>query len=285
MEHHYDILSDPELFAAFERLFPQGFAGADVLQDLVPEGWHNSPLLAVFHPSAEQLYHESLAFHRNMLSWRRLDDTRPLPPEPTMAEIAARPRDDSIEVEREVRELVGRCLWDIFSDNHDVVAADGRRLDLGSFRGSGDFIADMLNRQTQTRQYDYMDFYLGTIWINDRADLGPVYRMIFRRLRAHGLDWVYRFPRIYAIDLRPLKKVLDEKKDEPEWLNYSPSESLAKEEEEKKHDRELAEFRESLDEGYREAVAKAQDAPPPPTVQAYKDVYGDYPRGWPPEAE
>jgi hypothetical protein len=282
MDDQCDTLPDPELFAAFEQLFPQGFAGQDALQELAPEGWHKSPLLAVFHPSVEQVYQESLALHRNMLALRRPDDTSASRPEPTLAEIAANYREHAVEVEREVRELVGRCLWDIFSDNHDVVAADGRRLDLGSFRGSGDFIADLLNRQTATRQYDYMDFYLGTIWVNDRADLVPVYRMIFRRLRANGFDWVYQFPRIYAIDFRPLKEAL-EKKDEPEWLNYSPSESLAKEEEEKKRDRELAEFRESLDEDYREAVAKAQESPPPPTVHAYQDVYGAYPRGWPPE--
>ena len=58
--------------------------------------------------------------------------------------------------------------------------------------------------------------------------------MIFRRLRGRGLDWIYHFPRLYAIDLRPLEEALD-RKDEPDWLNYSPSEALAKEEEQKEH--------------------------------------------------
>jgi hypothetical protein len=51
-------------------------------------------------------------------------------------------------------------------------------------------------------------------------------------------------------------------------LNYSPSEALAKEEEQKKHDQELAELRESLDEGYREAIEEALNAPPPATWPA-----------------
>ena len=68
---------------------------------------------------------------------------------------------------------------------------------------------------------------MGTIYVAQRADLRPVYRMIFRRLRSRGLDWVYHFPRLYAIDLTPLKETLD-RKDEPEWMNYSPSESFAK---------------------------------------------------------
>jgi hypothetical protein len=79
------------------------------------------------------------------------------------------------------------------------------------------------------------------------------------------------------------KEALDRER-EPDWMNYSPSEALAKEEEQKQHDRELAELRESLDEGYREAVEEALNAPPPATVRAYRAVYGHFPRGWPPSA-
>src|SRR5262249_37561043 len=156
---------------------------------------------------------------------------------------------------------------------HEVVAEeDGRVLDLGSFRYAGELLADVANRQTGTTQYDYMNFYMGTSWVSRRADFTPVYEMIFRRLRRRGLDWIYHFPRLYAIDFRPLKEALD-RKDEPDWLNYSPSEALAKEEEQRKHDQELAELRESLDEGYREAVEEALNAPPPATVRAYRAVY------------
>jgi hypothetical protein len=102
--------------------------------------------------------------------------------------------------------------------------------------------------------------------------------MIFRRLQARQLDWIYHFPRLYAIDLRPLKEASDQK-DEPDWLNFSPSEGLAKEMEQNEHDRELAKFRESLDEGYHEAVEEALNAPPPITVEAYEAVYGCFPRG------
>ena len=181
----------------------------------------------------------------------------------------------------EVRELVGQCLWDVFSNNHEVVAPDGCVLDLGSFRASGGFLAEILNQQTGADHYDYIDFYMGTIWVAQRADLTPVYRMIFRRLHRRRLDWNYHFPRLYAVDLRPLKKTLDEKQ-EPDWLNYSPSEALAKEQEDKEQDKPLAEMRESLEEGYREAVEEALKGPPPSTVRAYEAVYGRLPRGWPP---
>ena len=273
--------SDAELEAEFERLFPHGFAGADMVAELAPEGWENSPLLAINHPSVEQCYQEAVRSHSNLCSLRRPDDKRPLPPEPTRDEVAAGFKETTINTEREVRELVGQCLWDVFSDSHEVVAADGRLLDLGSFRCSGGFLADVLNREIEARQYDYLDFYMGTIWVSQRADLTPVYAMIFRRLKSREHDWIYHFPRLYAINMRPLQAALDGR-NEPDWLNYSPSEALAKEREEQDRDRELADFRESLDDGYREAVEEALKRPPPVTVRAYEAVYRRFPQGWPP---
>lgn len=274
--------SEAELETEFARLFPRGFAGPDVVQELAPAGWEKSPLLAICHPSLAQTYEEALHVHNNIGRLRRPDDQRPLPPEPTLDEVAKDYREHPLETEREVRELVGQCLWDVFSDNHEVVAADGRALDLGSFRASGGFLADVLNRQTDSEHYDYLSFYMGTIWVAQRADLTPVYRMIFRRLHERQLDWIYHFPRLHAVDLRPLQEALDQKH-EPDWLNYSPSEALAKEEEQKEKDKNLAELRESLDEGYREAIEQALKGPLPPTVQAYEAVYSCLPRGWPPE--
>jgi antitoxin (DNA-binding transcriptional repressor) of toxin-antitoxin stability system len=129
------------------------------------------------------------------------------------------------------------------SPHRGVVAVeDGRVLDLGSFRWAGGVLSDVANRQTGTTRYDSMDFYLGTCWVSRRADLTPVYATIFRRLLRRGLDGIYHFPRLYAVDLRPLKEALDqEQQHAPEWLNGSPCEALAPEEEYKTRDRELAE--------------------------------------------
>lgn len=274
--------TEAELVAEFDALFPQGFAGPDVLAEIAPAGWEQSPLFATFHPSAQQVYHEVVQTHRNISALRRPGDERPEPPEPTLEEVTRDFKERPIETEREVRELVGQCLWDVFCENHDVIAGGGRVLDLGSFRAGGGFLAELLNRQIKADQYDYLDFYMGTIWVAQRADLTPVYQMIFRRMQNRGLDWSYRFPRLYAVDLRPLKEALD-RKDEPEWLNYSPSESLAEEQQESERDKEMAELRESLDAGYRDAVEDAMKHPPPTTVRAYQAVFGHDPRGWPPE--
>jgi hypothetical protein len=279
-----NMYSDEELASEFDTLFQNRFAGPDVLDELAPAGWEQSPLLAVFHPSVKQVYEESIQFHRNLANLRRPDDQRPESPEPIFDEVAREYRGHPIETEREIRELLGQCLWDVFCDNHEVVAPDGRKLDLGSFRAGGGFLAETLNRQIGTEQYDYIDFYMGTAWVAQRADLTPVYQLIFRRLKNRKLDWIYHFPRMYAVDLRPLKEAMDQK-DEPDWLDYSPSESLNKEEEEKDRDKGLAELRESLDEGHREAIEKALKHPPPATIRAFEAVYGRYPRGWPPSPD
>jgi hypothetical protein len=83
-------------------------------------------------------------------------------------------QDFPIETEHEIRELVGMCLWDTFSNEHDVVGLDGRLVDIGWWRGAGAFIAEELNRQTGESKYDYMDFYIGTFWVSQRTDLTPV---------------------------------------------------------------------------------------------------------------
>src|SRR6266446_311979 len=161
--------TDAECEAVFADLLPQGFAGQDVLDDIAPAGWEQAALVATFHPSPEQVYEERVQFHRNLQSWSGRNQDRPAKPEPTRAEVSRDYQATPIETEREVRELVGQCLWDIFSDNHDVLGPDGRLVDIGSFRGAGGFLADCLNRQSSSQEYDYMDFYMGTIWLSRRA--------------------------------------------------------------------------------------------------------------------
>lgn len=319
--------TDEELHAEFVALFPHGWCGADVMTELAPNGWANSPLAAVFHPTAEQIHEETITMRRNLAQLGRRKEASPAPPEPSLEEFAANFEPAAVEPEREIQELVGRCLWDVFCDNHEVSDADGRQLDLGSMRTGGGFLAEVLNQQDGPKPlerpeppeylekmmtgdaaqdpraaammadlikemvgdggYTYLDFYMGTSVASGRADLQPVYEMIFRRLKARGLNWKYTFPRLYAVDLRPLKKHLDEQKkgDEPEWESYDPSVAFEDEQEETEKDKELAELREQLDDGHREAVEAAQDRPPPATVLGYEAVYGEYPEGWPPEAD
>lgn len=268
-----DELSEWECEAALDRLFPLGPGGEDVSAQLAPEGWARSPLLAVFHPSVEQVYREWRRVHRNLAALGRRDTALPEAPEPTLESVRASWEERPAEADREVRELVAMCLWDVFSDNHDVVAPDGRVVHLGSFRGSAGLLAEWLNRRAGETAYDYMDFYLGSLMVHGRADLTPVYRMIFQRLAAHGFDWEYAFPRIHLVDLRPLRE---------ELARAGGPEAGASWEEEAEREPERAQLEETLETAHREAIEAAKDRPPPETVCAYRQVFGDCPRGWPP---
>src|ERR1700687_5764704 len=159
MDQFRESYTEAECKAELDRLFPHGFSGSDVC---------------------------------NEIAWDKIGEIK---------------GDDPDETERNIRELVGRCLWDVFSDQHEVIATDGRVLHLGSFRGAGEFLADYLNRRTGRRQYDYMNFYLGTAapWAYPEGDKTPVYELIFDRLKRRGLDWVYHFPQVHLVDFRPLR--------------------------------------------------------------------------------
>jgi hypothetical protein len=279
-------LTDAELKEFFERLFPHGFAGADVLAEIAPEGWEKSPLLACFHPSVEQVFKERVQIHRNIeelicIRREREPDNPELArkPEPTLEEVRMDWQDKPVNAWEEVIELVALCLWDVFSNNHEVIAADGRVADIGSFRGAARFLVEYLTGPNDDLwNMDYCRFYMGTIWISDRADLTPVYGMIFHRLKALGADWEFHFPQLGIMDLSSLRETLEKQKPE----EYSPSEAFGKEQEERERQAELERFRAELAEGTAQARREAMDHPPPATVIAYQTVYGCDPKGWPP---
>jgi len=276
-------LTDRELHALFDGLFPDGFAGADVLAEIAPAGWERSPLLACFHPSVEQLFEERVTIHRNLEEWRQLGRRRGRTmavdprPEPTLEDVRREYEPSPVNEEEEVTELVGLCLWDVFSDNHDVIAADGRVADVGSFRGAGAFLDEHLTRdQEGWREGDYLRFYMGTIWISRRADLTPVYAMIFRRLKAMAADWVYHFPELGIIELGSVEDAGQPDK------RYSVSEAAVAELTAQQRRAEVERFRAELREMNARAREEAMDQSPPATVRAYRQVYGRDPRGWPP---
>src|SRR3989441_4025065 len=285
MDSRTERLTDAELHTLFDRLFPEGFAGPDVRAEVAPNGWEQSPLVACFHPSVERVFEERLQFHQNVAALRIAGSRRTGQAQveteasaaPTLEDVRREYEPEPVQADSELTELVGLCLWDVFSDNHDVITADGRVADIGSFRGAGAFLDEHLTGNREGwREGDYLRFYLGTIWINARADLAPVYAMIFRRIRALGGDWVYHFPKLGLVDfggLRPDSELL---------ARYSPSEALAAERKAQKREAEVARLRADLEEINTHARENAMDRLPPVTVRAYRQVYGRDPKGWPP---
>lgn len=292
-------LTDQEAFAFLETLFPKGLKDRALIAELCPEGWEMSPLFACYHPAPEVRYEEHLAFSRNLknlFAGRKRKSGEPgaeIPPdepEPTFEEFLAKnpPKDPPVTAEASIDEpgeLLGLCLWDVFSDNHEVIASDGRTVDLGSFRGSAGTIADFMDSfpspgdgaddRRFSRGHDYMDFYMGTWWIGRRADLTPVYGFIFARLKAMGADWRYSFPRLHIIDFST-------RAEDPK-TPYDPSSAFQREAENKAKAEELAKMRRRLDLDAKAAKREARVGKPPATVQAYQGIYGKFPYGWPPD--
>jgi hypothetical protein len=285
MDLRNERLTDAELHTLFDRLFPDGFAGADVRAEVAPTGWEQSPLVACFHPSVERVFEERLQFHQNVAALRIAGSRRTgraqveteASPAPTLEEVQREYEPKPVHADAELIELVGLCLWDVFSDNHDVMTADGRVADIGSFRGAGAFLDEYLTgNRDGWREGDYLRFYLGTIGISARADLAPVYAMIFRRMRALGGDWVYHFPELGLVDLGGLRP------DSESLAGYSPNEALAAQRNAQEREAEVARLRADLGEINTRAREDAMDRLPPATVRAYRQVYGRDPKGWPP---
>jgi hypothetical protein len=115
-----------------------------VVAEIASNGWERSPLLACFHPSVERVFEERLQLHRNMEGLRSAGNRRngtaqpdvaPLA-EPTLEEVRREYQPQPVRPREELTELAGLCLWDVFSDNHDVIASDGRVADINQPRSA-----------------------------------------------------------------------------------------------------------------------------------------------------
>jgi hypothetical protein len=282
-----ECLTEEQCRELFQSLFPNGLDDPSLMQKLAPEGWERSPLALVYHPTAEQVYEETLRFRDNL---RRLRGKTAPPEEEPQITLDAIRRElpvDAPKPAEECADLLGCCLWDLFADNHDVCTAKGALVDLGSFRAAAGFIADFRHRLRHSETWlnerrDYLEFYLGTWMVRRRADLTPVYELIFRRMQQLGLDWRYVHPRLMLVDLHPLHEAL-ESENVPGAVRYNPTENYWRERREAAHDAEVAGLRRDLDEAHRESVEEARHEPPPATVRAYQLVYGRFPAGWPPD--
>jgi hypothetical protein len=241
----------------------------------------------VFHPTVEQVYAEVMTIHVNLQQLFPVGVQAQKTAPPSIEEIRNEHREEPVRPRADCATLIGLCLWDIFSNNHEVCTAKGERVDLGSFRGSAGFIADFRQWASESGggarrgAWDYMDFYMGTVLVGRRADCTPVYELIFRRMKGLGLDWRYVHPRLGLVDFGD-REDFPEDTGKPDWLGYDPSKAFAREQERKQRRKEIAELQELLDEGYRESVEEARNNPPPRTVQAYRNIYGRWPDGWPP---
>lgn len=92
--------------------------------------------------------------------------------------------------------LIGLAVWDIFSNNNDVINKEGKCMDIGSWRGSGTTIANIIHHhfnQSGKENYDYLDFYMGSEYLlkEDTGTMKEFYKEIFTILKELEYEWKY----------------------------------------------------------------------------------------------
>jgi len=235
----------------------------------IPDGWRNSDYVQFFHPTAEQQLEEHLRITENMS--RLFKGKKEKEKEPLLVDF----KQDLTKTNEneESLKILGLCLWDIFSDNHTVVDIKGKEFEFGSFRSCAGLIARVINGSSQDEDdlfnMDYMEFYMGTIWVQKRGDLQPFYEYIFRILKKENCDWIYSFPRLGIVDFS--------NQEPPSHEEYDPVKAIEKE----LKNKEIEEMKEKLDQIYESGYEEARYKKPSHVVLAYRTVFGDWPAGHP----
>ncbi|MCA0234423.1 MAG: hypothetical protein LCH91_28465 [Bacteroidetes bacterium] len=241
---------------------------------IAPNGWQNSPYKFIFHPTAQQVYEKSLRIHENLKAWmtqagKALDA-------PVLTDIEKELAEDPkpIKPYEEFLEVLGSCLWCIFSNNHDVIDENGTVYHLGSFRGSGSFIADFLNEYFPSEViFDYMDFYCADVSLLEDDTVFSLLVLLFERLKNARFNWRYSFPRIGIVSFEKPEQVT-----QPE--DYDPQQALEEELTRQQRREEVAKLQAQLDEAYEKEREEALYQPPPLIIRAYQTVYGHFSEGW-----
>ena len=250
----------------------------ELLQTAAPDGFANSQLTLVFHPTPEQQYKEYCRMNENIAGLlrprKKEEDIKPVE---SFEEFVKDIKSEPVDEQYEIVSILGDCIWNIFSNNHTVFNANMESYDLGSWRGSGGFIADVINKLNivPNKSFDYMDFYMGGIFTNERTDLTPVYEFIFKKLKAKSLDWNYSFPRIGLLSFN------NKEDDKDDIENYNPEVAIKKQMETEQQQNEINELRQQFAEIYKEEYEEARYKKPSAEIIAYYIVYHHYPKGHP----
>jgi hypothetical protein len=264
--------SDSECKALLSLIFNNA---PDWQRRIAPKGWVNSEYIFLLHPTPQQQQKEHITITDNLnkLSKKKESEQKHL-------DISEFKQDDLTEISEfeEFQFILGLCVYDIFSNNHEVIGDDNKVYDLGSMRGSGRFIAEFLNDRIENpKKYDYIDFYMGTVWIEGRGNLIPFYEFVFEKLKQASCDWKYSFPKLMLIDFNENA----DPSDNQNMADYRPEQALQKKFESAEKEMQAKKIQDELDKAYQEEYEEAKYKPLYPIVQAYKNIYGVLPYGHP----
>lgn len=268
-----NLLPKDEILRLLDFIFEDA---KGLYKKVAPKGWKDSEFVHFFHPTAEQQFveHKQLSENIKGLFGKEKPETKA-----TSEEEFVQGSLEDINAYNEFLYILGLCVYDIFSMNHEVMREDGQIYDLGSFRGTGGFLADYFNSDAieTTEKYTYTDFYMGSIFIESRADLLPFYIFIFDKLKQKNCNWSYAFPELSVIEFgnQDVKQVTET----PE--EYRPEIALSKEQEANERKRIFNDLREDIEKSNKESFEEAKYRPVPKIVQAYKIIFASLPDGHP----
>jgi len=177
--------SEKDCKALLEKIF---LPPEMLIAKFAPNGWELSPLFTAKYPTPQERYERSLQMHRNFESLAQKAG-RPMA-KPNLEDF----ENESLQVSgtplEDLLNLLGDGVSSVFSENNNVTAPNGAVYHLGSWRGSGGFIADFINEHYPVNdKYRYIDFYMGLLYEEDRAKCGVIFRHIFEVLKEEGCDW------------------------------------------------------------------------------------------------
>lgn len=245
----------------------------EILAQLAPDGWKNSPYKLNLYPARKDDSEDVASLNEYIKSLMPKSDVGLEHSifQDFMKEMEIKPK--ITNPYEEFLDLFGAVLWCIFSNNHEVFDENEYVYDIGSFRGSGGFIADFLNKSYPSEtSFGYMDFYCADMRFDDDTAL-PLFVLIFEKLKAKNCNWRYSFPKISIISF-------DKPEEEISLENYDPSKAIEEELAQKQKQVEVQKLRDELDEIYENEREDAKYEAPPLIIRAYQAVYGAFPDGW-----
>ncbi len=256
------------------EVLSDAYGDIDVTMDtLCPEGVALSPLFANEEKSDESLYDDYLESMKNRNAFmleQRGDEYKPVTPLSFEAFLKSSLYEkEEPDYYAAFIELFSNCIWDIFSGNNAVIK-EGTRIDLGSWRGAAQFIADFVNHYCHVDyKYSGNDFYCGNIDDAFRGDYLFIYELIFSRLKEAKCSWIIDEEITMSIDAE-----FGEEMEQTEAMRIKESSLLAalaenmNKEQLKRVEKEL--------KGEHEKD-KINDEELPSIVQAFVNIYGVMP--------
>jgi len=254
------------------------------LQLLSPEGWKNSPLYAVSHPSAAQQMKEELGFnHFTKLILDRMGESVEEDPNFGLTEDQFKELKPGSPTEHDLLCLLGTCITEIMADYCLVITTKRKFYYLGPMERASNYMARFLNRYYPIPDWEFkpFNFFHASGEAEGRADIMPIWTLLFQRLKERGLDWVYSLPKGDFSELIDEWRTAIKSYDPPpqDMDAYDPAHDMEMEME-REHVLKTIDYVEEVANEMLEKELEVYAYDPPFMIRGYHAVFGDWPTGF-----